>query len=301
MPSSVLPPARLGFIGLGNMGFPMAGRLAQAGYRLTVADLNAEAVERFCRQHGAQAAPSLEALGAASDVVITMLPEGKAVRGVLTGEPDGVVKGLQPGAILVDMSSSSPVGTRELAAELASRGFTLIDAPVSGGVAKAIDGTLAIMAGGGEETIEACRPLFEQLGKPFCTGGPATGHAMKALNNYLSAATLAVTSEALIAGARFGLDPHTMVEVINASTGRSNSSEHKFPTFILPRRFESGFFLSLMAKDLRFARELATSVNSPHALLDGVSGLYDAAEAALGGKADNTELFRFLEEWGSQA
>lgn len=297
--NSITPPAGIGFIGLGNMGYPMAKRLAAAGYRLTVADLNAEAVQAFCAETGARAADSLAALGAASQLVITMLPEGKAVRKVLLGDGgDAVVQGLQPGTILVDMSSSSPVGTRELAAALQQCGFPLVDAPVSGGVVKAIDGKLALMAGGEDGAIEAARPALELMGKLFKTGVAGSGHAMKALNNYLSAMTLAATSEAVIAGQKFGLDPAVIVDVINASTGRSNSSEHKFPTFVLPRNFNSGFFLGLMAKDLRFARELAASMGSSHELLDAVSRLYDEAEAQLGFKADNIDIHRFLEDRG---
>ena len=290
-------PATVGFIGLGNMGYPMAAHLAAAGYRLVVSDLNADAVARFCEEHGGTTAASLRALGEQCDLVITMLPEGRIVRQVLMAD-EGVVAGLRPGAMLVDMSSSSPVGTRELAQELAAKGFPLVDAPVSGGVVKAVAGQLAIMAGGTSDAVEACRPVLERMGKLFLTGGSGSGHAMKALNNYLSAATLAVTSEALLAGAAFGLDEKVMVDIINASTGRSNSSEHKFPTFVLPRKYDSGFFLGLMAKDLRFARELAASTGTPHALLDGVSGLYDEAEDELGFKADNIEIFRFLEEQG---
>lgn len=288
-------PATVGFIGLGNMGYPMAAHLAAAGYRLVVSDLNAAAVARFCEEHGGTTAASLPALGEQCDLVITMLPEGRIVRQVLMAD-EGVVAGLRPGAMLVDMSSSSPVGTRELAQELAAKGFPLVDAPVSGGVVKAVAGQLAIMAGGASDAVEACRPVLERMGKLFLTGDSGSGHAMKALNNYLSAATLAVTSEALLAGAAFGLDEAVMVDIINASTGRSNSSEHKFPTFVLPRKYESGFFLGLMAKDLRFARELAAATGTPHALLDGVSQLYDEAEDKLGFKADNIELFRFLEE-----
>lgn len=288
------PPASVGFIGLGNMGYPMAGHLVKAGYQLTVSDLNTQALEKFAAVTGAQVAASLADLGQC-DVVITMLPEGKTVRRVLTGD-SGVVATLKPGAILVDMSSSSPVGTRELAAELDALGFKLVDAPVSGGVVKAESASLAIMAGGDAGAIEAVKPVLEAMGKVFVTGSSGSGHAMKAINNYLSAATLAVTSEAVLAGERFGLDPAVMVDVINASTGRSNSSEHKFPTFILPKTFNSGFFLGLMAKDLRFARELAESVETPHALLDMVSTLWDQAESKLGFQADNTDVYRYLED-----
>jgi 3-hydroxyisobutyrate dehydrogenase len=298
--SSITPPAGIGFIGLGNMGYPMAKRLAAAGYTLTVADLNADAVQKFCTETGATAAGSLAQLGAASTLVFTMLPEGKAVRKVLLGDGDNVVQGLKPGAVLVDMSSSSPVGTRELAAELQQRGFALVDAPVSGGVVKAISGGLALMAGGDDAAIERARPALEVMGKLFKTGVSGSGHAMKAMNNFLSAATLAITSEAVITGQKFGLDPAVMVDIINASTGRSNSSEHKFPTFVLPRKFESGFFLGLMAKDLRFAKELADSMGTSHDMLDTISAMYDRAEAELGFKADNCEIHRYLEGQSGQ-
>jgi len=294
MTNKILPPATVGFIGLGNMGFPMAKCLVGAGYKLIVADLNTEAVEKFCQETGAESATDLKALAGKSDVVITMLPEGNAVRKVLM-EEGGVVSGLREGAILIDMSSCSPVGTRKLAEELEALGFPLVDAPVSGGVYKAAEGALAIMAGGDKDVVEQCLPLLEVMGKPFKTGGPASGHAMKTMNNYLSAASLAIASEAVILGSKFGLDPETMVDILNASTGRSNSTEHKFPAFILPRTFNSGFFIGLMAKDLRLARELAESEGTSTELLKMVSTMWDKAEAELGFKADNTEVYKYLE------
>ena len=138
------------------------------------------------------------------------------------------------------------------------------------------------------------------MGKPFKTGGPASGHAMKAMNNYLSAASLAIASEAVILGSKFGLDPEVMVNILNASTGRSNSTEHKFPAFILPRTFNSGFFIGLMAKDLRLARELAESEGTSADLLKLVSGMWDKAEADLGFKADNTEVYKYLESQSAE-
>lgn len=287
-------PATVGFVGLGNMGFPMASNLAKAGYRIVGFDLNAKQLQRFCSETGGMPASGLKALGEMSDVVITMLPEGRIVRAALLGD-DAVCEGLGSGQVVIDMSSCSPVDTRELAKELAAREIMLVDAPVSGGVAKARDASLAIMAGCEDsDVIEACRPLLACMGRVFVTGGSGTGHAMKAMNNYLSAATLAVTSEAVLAGEKFGLDPSVMVEIINASTGRSNSSEHKFPTFILNDQFNSGFFLGLMAKDLRFAKMLTESTGTPDTLLGDITRLYDRAEAELGFNADNTELYRFL-------
>ena len=291
MTNNILPPAKIGFVGLGNMGYPMALCLVKAGYRLTVADLNTQVVEKFCQATGSKTAENLRSLGADSDVVITMLPEGNAVRKVLMGD-EGVVSGLQPGAIIVDMSSCSPVGTRQLAAELEAMDFPLLDAPVSGGVYKAAEGALAIMVGGEKNAVESCLPMLQVMGKPFKTGGPASGHAMKAMNNYLS--------EAVILGSKFGLDPEVMVNILNASTGRSNSTEHKFPAFILPRTFNSGFFIGLMAKDLRLARELAESEGTSADLLKLVSGMWDKAEADLGFKADNTEVYKYLESQSAE-
>jgi 3-hydroxyisobutyrate dehydrogenase len=300
MTTPINAPATIGFVGLGNMGYPMAKRLAQAGYQLLVADLNADAVRKFCDETGAKAPATLRELGSASRVVFTMLPDGKAVRKVLM-DANGVVSGLQAGTLLIDMSSSSPVDTKVLAQELAANGIQLIDAPVSGGVVKAVSGGLAIMAGGDSACIEACKPVFEPMGKVFLTGGSGSGHAMKAINNFLSATTLAITSEAVIAGEKFGLDPQVMVDIINASTGRSNSSEHKFPTFVLPRKFTSGFFLGLMAKDLRFAKALSDSVGAPNIFVDAISKLYDDAEKAFGPQADNIDIHRYLEQLGDHS
>ncbi|HTQ99513.1 MAG TPA: NAD(P)-dependent oxidoreductase [Candidatus Acidoferrum sp.] len=293
--AAVTPPATIGFVGLGNMGYPMALNLAKAGFKLAVADLNQDAVKKFCAEaEGAVAPTTLAELGQRSRVVITMLPDGKAVRKVLLGA-DGIVGGLQRDALLIDMSSSSPVDTRELARELKARQIDLIDAPVSGGVVKAVSGGLAIMAGGEPDAIAAVEGVFAPLGKVFRTGASGSGHAMKAINNFLSATTLAITSEALIAGTKFGLDPNTMVDIINASTGRSNSSEHKFPTFVLPRKFNSGFFLGLMAKDLRFAKALSDAVDAPNIFVNAISKLYDEAEQEFGPLADNIEIHRYLE------
>jgi len=197
------------------------------------------------------------------DAVITMLPDGHAVRAV-TLDVEGLLAGFAPGAVLIDMSSSSPVGTRELGERLAARDVRMIDAPVSGGVRKAEDATLAIMVGGEVQTIERCNPVLEAMGKQiFLTGALGSGHAMKALNNYVSAAGLAAAVEAVLAAARFGLDPGKVVDVLNASTGMNNSTLNKFHRFILSRAFDSGFSLDLMVKDLKTALEVAHSSGTP--------------------------------------
>ena len=295
MASKIAPPERIGFIGLGNMGGPMARRLAAAGYKLAVFDASAEAVQRFAKETECETPGSLAEVGKACRVVITMLPDGHIVRNVLLGD-GGVTSGLAQGSILIDMSSSSPVGTRETAAELAKLNLPLIDAPVSGGVRKAIDGTLAIMAGGDAELIEACRDLLSTMGHVFVAGSSGCGHAMKSLNNFLSAINLASAAEAVIAGQRFGLDPKVMIEIFNASTGKNSATEHKYPAFILTRTFNSGFFMGLMAKDLRLALELAQSTNSPATLLADTKTLWEEGEKKYGFRSDSVEVVRYLEE-----
>jgi 3-hydroxyisobutyrate dehydrogenase len=293
-PDGFLPPEPVGFVGLGNMGAPMAGHLARAGYRLVVADAAPAALERFRAAVTCEMPASLAELARACRVVITMLPDGAAVRSAVLGE-GGIASGLAAGGIVIDMSSSSPVGTRTLNAELAARGLTLLDAPVSGGVAKAVQGKLAIMAGGDAQAVQRCRALLETMGQVFLTGASGSGHAMKALNNFLSAAALATAAEAVLAGERFGLDPALMIRIFNASTGRNTATETKYPNFVLPRTFNSGFSLGLMAKDLRLALDVAHATGTPSALLQACSEVYDHAEQQLGFRADNTEVVKYLE------
>lgn len=295
-----IPPERIGFIGLGNMGAPMARHLANAGYRLMVSDANPAAVERLRASVECEAAASLTALGRSCRLVITMLPDGAAVRQVLTGD-NGVAAAMAAGSVVLEMTSAEPVGTRTLASKLAEAAISLIDAPVSGGVKRAVDGTLAIMAGGDPAAIDRCAAVLQKLGKVFRTGGSGSGHAVKALNNYLSALALAATAEAVLAGERFGIDPTLMLEILNHSTGRNTATEQKYPAFVLNRTFNSGFALGLMAKDLRIALGLAEAVGTPASLLGECSDLYNRAEKLLGFGADNTEIVKFLETRLGQA
>jgi 3-hydroxyisobutyrate dehydrogenase len=294
MTEEFLPPERIGFVGLGNMGAPMARHLIAAGYRLLAADADPAALESFCTSVQCERARSLVDLGRACRLVITMLPDGAAVRQVLLGD-DGIAAGLTPGCVVLDMSSSEPLGTRELGAKLADSGICLVDAPVSGGVKRAVTGTLAIMAGGEPAAIKRCRPVLARLGQVFCSGASGSGHAVKALNNYLSAVALAATAEAMMAGERFGIEPTAMLEILNHSTGRNTATEQKYPAYVLPRSFNSGFALGLMAKDLRIALGLAESLGSPSALLGECTALWSRAERLLGVGADNTEIVRYLE------
>lgn len=294
--AAIAPPARIGFVGLGKMGQPMARHLARAGYRVLAHDLDARALARAREEAGAEEAPgSLASIAERCDAVITMLPDGHAVRAV-TLHAEGLLAGFAPGAVLIDMSSSSPVGTRELGERLAARGVGMIDAPVSGGVRKAEDATLAIMVGGEAQTIERCRRVLETMGKQiFLTGPLGSGHAMKALNNYVSAAGLAAAVEAVLAAARFGLDPGKVVDVLNASTGMNNSTLNKFHRYILSRAFDSGFSLDLMVKDLKTALEVAHSSGTPAPLAEACVAAWSEAQAALGPGLDHTAVARYWE------
>jgi 3-hydroxyisobutyrate dehydrogenase len=300
MPDTLVPPARIGFIGLGQMGLPMVRNLARAGFRLAVFDLNREALARACDATGAEAPGSLKAIGEACDAVIAMLPDGNAVRAVVFGAESGgdsLIAGLARGTLLIDMSSSSPVGTREFGRRLAERGVAMLDAPVSGGVRKAVDASLSIMVGGDAETIARCRPLLEAMGKQiFLTGPLGSGHAMKALNNYVSAAGLAAAAEAVLAGQRFGLDPVNVVNILNASTGMNNSTLNKFHQYILSREFNSGFSLDLMVKDLKTALEVARASGSPAPFGEACVQAWCDAQAALGPGADHTAVVRHWEK-----
>jgi 3-hydroxyisobutyrate dehydrogenase len=284
---------RVAFLGLGKMGLPMARRLHEAGMPVVGFDLTEGAREAFAQSGGAIAS-SASGAAEAADVLITMLPDGKAVRTALLGG-EALVAHLGTDAVIIDMSSSAPVGTRELAEELAARGIHLIDAPVSGGVKRAIDGSLAIMVGGAAKIIARVRSLLEAMGKSiFETGAIGSGHAMKALNNYVSAAGLTAACEALQIGQKFGLDPVMMTDILNASTGRNNSTEVKLKPFVIPKSYVSGFSLGLMAKDLRTADDLARHLGVPAPLSAEVAALWDDALAALGAQADHTAIDEFV-------
>ena len=281
------------FIGLGMMGLPMASRLLSAGYAVHGSDLSVEARNTFSERGGSAFETARQAAEGVS-LLITMLPDGKVVRDVLLGE-GGAAEVLAPGALVIDMSSSAPMDTRRLADDLAAKGVLLIDAPVSGGVRRAAEGSLAIMAGGDPSQIARARPVLETMGKSVIATGPiGSGHAVKALNNYVSAAGLAAACEAAIIAEKFGVDPNVLVDVLNVSTGRNNSTEVKMKPFILSDSFASGFAMALMAKDLRTAADLAEQLNVEAQGARDAAALWVEALSALGRPADHTEIYRFL-------
>jgi 3-hydroxyisobutyrate dehydrogenase len=281
------PLPTVGFIGLGRMGRPMAANLRRAGYQLVVRDADGEVQRRFAEEAGAL--PGIEAAAfATTSAVITMLPDGRVVQDALLG--DGIADVLAGGSVVIDMSSSSPHDTRELGRELKRRSINLIDAPVSGGVVRATDGTLAIMAGADEGAVlDRALPLLNALGRRvFRTGPLASGHAMKALNNFCAATAYAALAEALVLGRDFGLEPSTVVEVVNNSTGRSFCSDVVFPDEVLTGRYETGFALGLLAKDVTIAAGIAEGSGLAAPLCELVRSRWDAAARTLGFAADHS-------------
>ncbi|MGY8993901.1 MAG: NAD(P)-dependent oxidoreductase [Rhodospirillales bacterium] len=291
----------VGFVGIGTMGDPMVRHVAAAGYAVVVYDTSPQAIARIAKVSGIEKAGSLAELATRCNTIITMLPNGKTVHEVILGKPDTkndcLSAGLRAGSMIIDMSSSDPIGTRQLGEELESFGLRLLDAPVSGGRKGAEQATLAIMVGGETAPVEEFRTLLGTMGKIVHHAGPlGSGHAVKALNNYVSAAGFTAALEAMLVGHRFGIDPGTIIDIINTSSGRNNSTETKIHQQVLPRSFKQGFALGLMAKDLRTALDLAQGIGLDLPLAKHCVGIWNKAEATIGGDTDHTELLRYLEQ-----
>lgn len=285
----------IGFVGLGMMGAPMATRLAEAGFHLRVADAAPTALAGFLAAH-----PSAHGLDLSAteplpelDILIVMLPDSNIVEAVLEG--GGLAGRLRPGALVIDMSSSDPIRTRALALRLAERDVRLLDAPVSGGVRGAVLGTLSTMVGGSGSDLDEARPLLEHLASTIIhVGDVGSGHAAKALNNLVSATTVSVTVEALHIAERFGIDPSVMTAVLNASSGRTNTSERKVGSFMLSGRYDSGFSLPLMAKDVSIALDLAHSIGAHTEVSDTVATQWRSIAATSTRTTDHTEMYRLI-------
>jgi 3-hydroxyisobutyrate dehydrogenase len=287
----------IGFIGIGNMGRPMAANLVKGGYTVVVYDLDGQRAQQAAREIGATAAATLAALGGSVDAVVTMLPTGKEVRACLLETEGGALAASLPkGAVAIDMSSADPVGTRALHADLAKRGIALVDAPVSGGVARATDGSLAIMIGGDAPAIAAAKPVLGKMGsRLFEVGGPGNGHAMKALNNFVAGTAFIAVSEALLVGETFGLDAATMIDIMNVSTGKSFNTEHVAKQHVVSRQFASGFALGLLAKDVGIADGLAKALAVESPLIDTSASLLAQARDHVGFEKDHTLAYTFWE------
>lgn len=284
----------VGFIGLGNMGGPMAEHLLEAGHDMTVYDVDPEACERFTGTT-ATMADDPAAVAAASEVILLSLPSPETVRAAVMSD-DGIIDGIEPESTLVDTTTSTPKTTNEIADLLAERGVTVLGAPVSGGTSGARQGTLTTMVGGDQATYEACTPLFSAYAEDSYHVGdsPGDGHVMKLLNNYLSFLGLLGASEAVALGERAGLDAETMVNVFNRSTGRNAATEDKFPEHIIPGRYDLGFPLALMYKDIRLFSEFADDSDAPVLLGDTVRNLIGYACKELGADADMSRIYQFI-------
>ena len=286
----------IGFIGLGAMGRPMATRIAAAGHKPVVFDVDNAAAQRLGAEANVRVAGGRDDF-AAVDVVVTMLPTSAIVREALTGA-NGIATALRRGTLVIDMSSSEPEDTKKLGAQLAGMGIALVDAPVSGGVPRATSGQLTIMIGGATADIARARPVLEMMGtKLFEVGALGAGHAMKALNNYVSAAAFEATSEALLIGKRFGIDPTQLIDILNVSTGRNFHSELSMKDHVIGGRYAAGFLLALAAKDVRIAAGLAAAMKVDAPMLKLSAAQLTAASEQLGPKADVTEA---IKAWDQQ-
>lgn len=284
-------PEHVALIGLGNMGSPMSRRLAEGGHVVHGFDVSTDALDHFAGAGGV-AHGSVAAAVADTSVVIFMLPNSAIVASVLTELR--TAGALSPATTYIDMSSSDPLATRTNAEALAAEGIDFIDAPVSGGVRGAVAGTLTVMVGGPEPVVERVRPVLELLGHVVRIGDVGTGDAMKALNNLVSAVHLWATGEAVVAAQRFGIDPARFIEVLNISSGRSGSSEVKWPKFILSGSYDSGFGAGLMLKDTRIAIGLAEQLGARAVLGEELVERWAAAVAEIGPTADHTEVARWI-------
>lgn len=287
----------LGFLGLGVMGKPMAGHLAKAGYALTVFDVDAKATRALAKAlPNTTAAKSPAEVAAASDIIITMLPNGEVVQQVLNA-PDGLLTRLRPGALLLDTSSSEPWLTQRSHEQLQAAGASLVDAPVSGAQWGAEAAELVFMVGGSDADVARVRPLLDCMGRAvFHLGEVGAGHAMKCLNNMITAMNLLILSEGLTIGTRHGLDPAAMVDVLNESTGMSWVSQTHIHQRVLSRKFDDPFKLALMLKDVGIGMELARSNEVPAPLSGAGHQLWRAAALANTPDASVSELVRWVEK-----
>jgi len=286
---------RVGFIGLGAMGGPMASCIVNKGYPLVGYDLSPDSMARFQKQHSQTVTSPVQTIGKDVDVLVMILPNSRVVQEVLFGET-GVAHQMAPGSLIVDMTSGVPSATCALEKRLAALDIGLIDAPVSGAVARAENGTLTIMVGGRPEWVQRASPILETMGSIVMMGSIGSGHAMKALNNLVSSAGFLIGIEALIIGSKFGLDPQVMVDVLNASTGMNNSTQKKFRQYVLSGRFDTGAPLKMMLKDIEIALGLAQEMNVPAPFARLCLDMWTITRNMLGPDVDHTAMVKGIEQ-----
>lgn len=288
----------VGLVGVGAMGWPMGANILKSGRQLIVYDADHARAERFSREVGGTAVCELSAVAEAASTIITMLPTSKIVSEVILGEA-GLARYMTAGSVVIEMTSGSPDVTVAIGKILTEKGVRIMDAPVSGGVVRAVSGELTIMTGGDTELVDSAMPLLSTMGSNIVhVGSLGSGQAMKALNNLVSAGGFLIGIEALLIGQKFGVDPDKMVDILNSSTGMNNSTKNKFKQFVLSRRFsEGGFGIGLMAKDLGIALDIAKSTGVPAPFAAHCAQMWAAASAMVGPGEDHTSIARMCEQF----
>ncbi len=288
---------KIGFVGIGNMGSPMAAHVVMAGFDLTVYDVNPQAAEKFVAQHGGKVAASLADLGRNVEAVITMLPNDKIVNAVILGD-NGIASTFAQGSVVIDMSTSEPVATQALAAALKPRGIAVVDAPVMGGVVFARDGTLDIMAAGDAAAVERVTPFLKCMGRSLINcGAVGSAHALKALANYINACAMINVVEAMTIGKKFGLDAKFMADaLLPMINGRQHPLEKKVIPQILTRQFSTGMAMGFITKDLKIAVDTAKSIGAYAPLAERTHALWAEAVQQFGGQLDQTEVAKLWEQ-----
>lgn len=291
-------PRQIGFIGLGRMGNPMSRRLTDAGFSVIGYDVSATALEKA--SHLPRSGSLSEAVRNAQQI-ITILPDGPAVESAVYGK-DGLLASARPGSTLIEMTSSHPRVTRRIAADLSARGVQVLDAPVSGGVRGAEQGTLCVMVGGAAALLETQRPLLECFGRIVHVGdAPGDGDVVKTINNLMSATTVWSAVEAVAVARRAGVAPERMLEAVNLSSGRSNTTENKVAQYMLPRRFTAGFTVAQYLKDLDICLDVAAGLDVPMLLGEALRQVWRAAAQSGLSAEDHTALITLVERWLNSA
>lgn len=290
---------RVAFLGLGAIGTPMARHLISPAWSLTVWNRTAAKAEAFARAHGCTVAATPAAAARDADVVITCLPSSREVESLMAAA-DGLLDALAPNSVLVDCTSGDPATSRRLATVLAARGVHFIDAPVSGGTAGAESATLTVMVGGDAAVFARVRDVLDAFGEKLVHCGPVgAGHALKAVNNALLAMHIWSTAEGLATLKKAGVDPTLALEVINASSGRSNASMNLFPARVLSRAFPRTFRLALLDKDVGIAAQVARDTATSSPLMQLTAELFRTAHTLLGEEADHVEAVKCVERWSA--
>ncbi|HEV8448306.1 MAG TPA: NAD(P)-dependent oxidoreductase [Gemmatimonadaceae bacterium] len=288
---------QIAFLGLGAIGRPMAARIAASGLPLTVWNRTASRAADFAKEFGARHAATPSDAARDADVVVTCMPTSRDVASLLDG-PDGLMAGLGDGATLIDCTSGDPATSRGIRDRLAERNVGYIDAPVSGGTTGAEKGTLTIMVGGDAAVLERARPVLETFGQKIVhCGEVGAGDAVKAVNNAFLATHILAAAEGLAALVKMGVDPKVALDVINASSGRSNASMNLIPERVITRKFPRTFRLALLEKDVGIAAEVARETRVPAPILQLTADLFRIARGEFGEVADHVEAVKMVEQW----